>query len=163
LNAARDAFSTVPGGLAAATQSLGQWSYASGVFAQPGDAQASLYVLRGTSDGAYDTTELFLDGAGERIQFDGVRAMTFDILVVGRSAQDPLEWYWTGAHIVGTAAVDPAGAIQVNDYTKSFGNPLSLAALAADSGVLRLVVEQADFFEGPVQWVAVVRTADVAW
>jgi hypothetical protein len=162
-NTSQTAFSTVPGGLGAMTQAFGQWAYASGVFDQLGDAQASLNVLRGSTDGDIFYTELFLDGAGERIHLTGQTAMTFDILLVGRSAPDQGSWYWAGKHITGTVAVGPGGVIQVDQGQRGFGDETGSVRLIPEADRLKLHVEQATAFDGQVRWVAVVWASFVAW
>ena len=77
-------FATVPGGSSAAAASYGQLAYASGSFANPGDAQTSTYVLRNVTT-TINETELFLDGSGQRLTIPAGRTWTFDILVVARS------------------------------------------------------------------------------
>src|SRR5207248_9048976 len=59
--------------------------YGSGAFANAGDAQASLFVLR-NSTSTSGTTELFLDASSERMLIASGATWTFDILVSGRSS-----------------------------------------------------------------------------
>ena len=93
---ATSSYSTIPGGKEAEATAYGQQAYASGAFAVAGDAQASLYVLRNTTNDT-STTELFLDGVGERILVPAGRAMVFDILIMGRSTSGTT----TFMHLVG--------------------------------------------------------------
>ena len=60
----------------------GQMAYASGTWELPGEAQASLYVLRAES---FDTDwcELFLDGAAKRLTIPRYSVWAFHITVAG--------------------------------------------------------------------------------
>jgi hypothetical protein len=77
-------YGTVPGGAGAQATHFGEFAYASGLFNTPGDAQTSVYVLRNSVSGS-NSSELFLDGATQRLTLADNRTVTFDILVVGRS------------------------------------------------------------------------------
>ena len=79
-------FGTIPGGLQAVTRNYGQLAYANGKFANAGDAQYSLYVLRGTNS-ATGTSVLHLDGpSGSSLEIDlpSNRSCAFTASVVGR-------------------------------------------------------------------------------
>jgi len=78
-------FAAIPGGVQARASSYGQQAYASGSLAVPGDAQTSLYVLRGTTTNSSTQTELFLDGAGQRITIPSGANWAVDVLIVARS------------------------------------------------------------------------------
>jgi hypothetical protein len=53
-------YSVIPGGLSAATTQYGQLAHAGGQFDNPGDAQASTYILRNLTNGA-GPQDLYLD------------------------------------------------------------------------------------------------------
>ena len=76
----------VAGGQQALTRSYGQQAYASGQFANQGDAQGSLYISRiKTTDN--NLTELFLDGIGpngQRMNVPQNGTWTFQILITAR-------------------------------------------------------------------------------
>ena len=79
--------------LQASTASYGQQAHASGQFANPGDAQGSLYVSRNITTN--DTwTELFLDGLTERMVVPVNGTWTFQTLVVAR---DNHAWDYSSA------------------------------------------------------------------
>jgi hypothetical protein len=82
-NQATGVFATIAGGRQAKARLRGQLAHASGMFTNPGDAQASTYVLRNRTTNA-TATELFLDGSGERLTVDPGRAMTFEVQIVAR-------------------------------------------------------------------------------
>ncbi|MCI0533613.1 MAG: hypothetical protein L0Z50_00145 [Verrucomicrobiales bacterium] len=82
-------FAAIAGGLQARASLYGQAAHASGSFSQPGDAQASLYVLRGTTrPWSLNAQEpglnvlLKLDGGMRQLRFPPNTAWTFDILIV---------------------------------------------------------------------------------
>jgi hypothetical protein len=82
-NIAAGAYSTIPGGRQAKTTKTGQFAYANGNFAAPGDAQMSVYIFRGvTTDNNW--TELFLDGASERLTIPNNASFLCEILTVCR-------------------------------------------------------------------------------
>ena len=78
---------TIPGGLQARADKFGQQAYASGQFANAGDAQSSLFVVRNTTSSPLPT-ELFLDGTGasERMTVAPDTTWTFKGTVVARTA-----------------------------------------------------------------------------
>src|SRR5262249_32877096 len=79
-------FATIPGGAQARAFSYGQQAYSSGSFVTNGDAQSSLFILRNTTTNSSVVTELFLDGAGQRILIPANANWAVDIVVVARSA-----------------------------------------------------------------------------
>jgi hypothetical protein len=78
-------YATIPGGRDAYAAHYGQIAYASGHFAEPGDAQASIFVLRGVVTNS-SGSELFLDGVSRRIQIPKGTTWTLDILAVARGS-----------------------------------------------------------------------------
>jgi hypothetical protein len=82
-------YAFIPGGYRAKTTHYGQMAHAAGSFAAKGDAQTSVYVLRGTTTGTSTNAELFLnpDYVPEgRMILEDNSSWTFDALVVGRSS-----------------------------------------------------------------------------
>jgi hypothetical protein len=65
---------------------------ANGRFAENGDAQTAVYVLRGITTDA-TATELFLDGIRQRMSIPPNGAWTFDILVVASSSGASVDGY----------------------------------------------------------------------
>lgn len=154
---------TVPGGIDASATHYGEMAYASGRFATAGDAQTSTYVLRRTTSNA-TATELFLDGSSARITLATDRAMTFDILIVGRSDIQGLSG---GYHIRGVIERTDSGT------TQFVGSPTVIAlgeddatwnvTVEADNTNDALVVKVTGSASDTVRWVATVRTAEVNW
>jgi hypothetical protein len=171
LNEASAPFATIPGGFAARASRYGEMSYASGGFLQPGAfshiadyavAQTSVFVLRNTTTGGGSTVELFLDGSSQRLTIAERRTMSFDILVVCRSADGRSGGYqirgvivnYGGATaLVGTPAVDILGA---DDATWNVW-------VEADDGHDALVIKVSTpkFGSPEVRWVASARTVEV--
>lgn len=83
---------TIPGGREAVATSYGQQAYASGSFEHAGDAQGSVFILRGVSSNAVPT-EIYLDGAGRRMTLPRNAAWTFEMMVVARSAAGDVAGY----------------------------------------------------------------------
>ena len=163
-NVAGDTFATVPGGAGAIASLYGQMAYASGPFAQPSDAQTSLYVMRGTTnDGSWHS--LYLDGSSRLLILPPTRTFTFDILIVGRSdtagndesagyhCQGVIENVGGNTTLIGSGSV--CTTLGEDDANWSVW-------VIADNTNDALVVLVAGNGEN-IRWVATVRTADVSW
>lgn len=162
-NGTQGEYSTVPGGLKALATHFGQMAYASGAFSDPGDAQASLYVLRNTTSDA-TPTELFLDGGAQerRITIPIGSTVAFDILVVARSSGQASAGYRIKGVIenfAGTTSFIGTPTVTTLGEDRSSWD-VSVEANDVDD-VLRILVTGESAFN--VRWVAVVRTAEVAW
>jgi hypothetical protein len=140
---------------------LGQMTYASGRFETQGDAQTSVFVCRGTSASA-TLTELFLDGASQRMIVPTNSTWAFDVLVTGRASNG------------NSAAYQIRGAIKNNAGTTSIlGTPtFSLlaedvaawnASVAADNVNQALTVSVSGSAGTSMRWVATVRTVEVTY
>lgn len=162
VNTASGDYATVPGGAYASATHYGELAYASGNFANPGDAQTSIYVLRNTTTDATQT-ELFLDGSVERITIADGRTMTFDILVVGRENDNGES---AGYHIWGV--IDNVAG------TAAIVGSVNEAVLGEDDTDWDVTVDADDTYDAlriqvqggsgdSIRWVATVRTAEVAW
>ncbi len=150
--------STVPGGVQAKTASFGQMAYASGQFANTGDAQTSVFVVRGTTDDD-DWHSLYLDGVDRQIFVASGRTMTFDILVVGRTQGGKSNGYLiTG--VVENVSGSPTLWYSVSDLHED-DTGWGVQAIVAADGSLHVQVN-GDTGD-TVRWVAVVRTVEVAW
>jgi hypothetical protein len=159
-NVASGLAATVPGGAAAEAALYGQMAHASGAFSAIGDAQGSFYVLRGETTPGSPTAELFLDGSSQRLIVDN-RTMTFDILVVARTAF-PWSAGYTAQGVIegwGGGAVGLLGSPVIAQLGDQIGG--TSFAVSAEYGSLVLTAS------GPpdttVRWVATVRTAEVGW
>jgi hypothetical protein len=159
-NTASGAYATIPGGFRAQATRYGQLAYASGMFANPGDAQSSLYVLRNTTSSA-TPTPLYLDGTSAQITVPAGRTLTFEILVTARNnAADSAGYRCLGVvegGAGGATLLTPAACSVLYEDLAGWdvtmvtsGSNLVIQALGGGSG-------------NPVRWVAVVRTAEVAW
>ena len=160
-NTASGAGATVPGGYFGEASLRGQMAYASGRFANRGDAQASLYVLRNTTTDA-TATELFLDGSAEPLTIADGRTLTFDILVVARSSTGQSAGY----HIQGVienvgGATSFIGAPTVTTLGEDDAT-WNVAAQADDTNDA-LVIKVTGKAGTNIRWVATVRTAEVAY
>jgi len=163
-NTASGPSATIPGGYQATASLYGQMAYASGRFADYGDAQTSEYVLRRTTTNA-TPTELFLDGdsgGNQRLTVASGRTMSFDALVVSRTND-------TGGK---SAGYEVKGLIEnVSGTTAVVGTP-TVTVLGEDNPAWDLTVQADDtsdalVFKGTgeastnIRWVAMVKTAEV--
>ena len=158
-NTASGDYATVPGGSEAQASLTGQMAYASGHFATPGDAQASLYVLRNQTAGG--TTELFLDGTEDRLTVASGRTLSFDALIVARDSSGNSAGY----RVEGVIENDngTTSFIGGTPTIKTLGEEISgwdVTVIANDTHDA-LVIKGAG--ESDIRWVATVRTTEVAW
>ncbi len=161
-NTASGQYATVPGGFDAQASHYGQLAYASGNLATNGDAQFSLYMMRGTTSDAGTWHDLFLDGSGTRLTLASGRTMVFDILIAGRSTggqsagykfQGVIENVGGTTAFVGTPTVTTLGEDDANWD----------AQVVANNTYDALSVQVQGNTGDSVGWVAVVRTAEVAY
>jgi hypothetical protein len=148
---------TIPGGAQAKASNYGQMAYASGNFTTSGDAQTSTYVCRGTTTNA-NLTELFLDGAGQRLTVATNSTWTFDVLVTGRTAGGNSAGYQIRGVIkniggVATIVGSPTFTLLAEDVSAWD------ASVAALNQALSIRVN--GFGGATIRWVATVRTAEV--
>lgn len=155
-------YGAVPGGLAGVALSYGQMAHASGQFLQKGDAQAGEYVLRCQTVGTTET-EMFLDGASERIQLPVDSVLAFNVQIVA-STRGP-----------SAAGYEIKGLVQNRDGNMAFiGTPTKTilgesvagfdARVTTTFGVSALQIKVTGVALGNsdnVKWVAVVRTSEV--
>jgi hypothetical protein len=156
---------TIPGGQQGRVANHGQMAYASGAFANAGDAQLSFYVLRRTLTGA-GTNELFLDGdaATQRMIVPVEGTWTFDILVTART------------DVGASAGYRITGVIRNNAGTTSFTGVPTQTVLAEDLAAWNVFVEADNEKDALVvkaaavgtptaatRWVATVRTTEVVF
>jgi hypothetical protein len=152
---------TVPGGIQAKAPLHGQMAYASGQFASQGDAQASLYIMRGwtTSSGTWEN--LYLDGASKLLTIPLSRTLTFDILVVGHSdTGESAGYHCTGVieNVGWTTTLFGGGpCTELADEDTNWN-----AQTVADTINSALAVQVQGHGE-TIRWVATIRTAEVAW
>lgn len=158
-NTANADYSTIPGGNGASAIRYGEMAYASGPFADSGDAQTSLYVLRQQTSNA-TLTEMFLDGSSERITLADNRVMTFDMLVVA-----------THLYSSSAAGYQVTGVIRnINGTTSFVGTPVVTTLgenlsgwdvqVTADDTLDALVVKVQGSAGTTIRWVASVRTVE---
>jgi hypothetical protein len=155
------AFGTIPGGSRAAVKSYGQLAYASGAFANTGDAQTSTYVCRGTTSDA-TTNELFLDGASMRILVPTNSTWTFDALITGRD----LNGNSAGYQVRGVIKNNAGTASLVGAVTKTLlGQDVAPrdATVVADNVNQALSVRVSGGPATTIRWVASVRTTEVGY
>jgi len=156
-------YATIPGGLGAAAASYGQYVQANGNFVTNGDAQSSVYVLRNTTSNSLPT-ELFLDGAGERIKVPMNGRWAFDIIIVASSPANE-----TGAWQIRGLIRNLGGVTMLVGGTP---NPINLGGegtatwavtAAADdlNDALVVRVNGPAVGGGVARWVATVRTTEL--
>ena len=156
-------YATVPGGAGASAASYGQQTYASGMFAVPGDAQSSVYVLRNSTTNSA-ATELFLDGVSERISVPLNARWAFEITVVASSpATNAGAWQLRGAirNLAGATSLlagSPTPMLIGGEGVAGWA--VNASTDAASSALIVRVV-------GPsftiVRWVATVRTTELSF
>jgi len=160
-NTASGDYSVIPGGYGVVASLHGQMAYASGDFANSGDAQTSIFVLRNQTSDATPTA-LYLDGSSQRLSIASGRTLTFDILVVARS------------NAAASAGYQLRGVIENNGGTTSFIGTPSVTTLGEDVAAWDVSVVADDTNDAlaiqvtgaastTIRWVATVRTVEVSW
>ncbi len=164
-------YATIPGGHQAAAANYGQIAYASGHFVNPGDAQTSVYVVRTitSSNNVSRLTELFLDGASQRIRVPRDSTWAFDIMVVGRNAGTSSAMFHFHGLIQNSGGVTvipiPTGPDLISSYKD---NGQWFVRVIADDDNDALVIRAVSNgslnpMDPPVRWVATVRTTEVVF
>lgn len=164
-------FATIPGGKQAKAGQYGQLAHASGAFEKSGDAQHSVYVLRGVTDQTMGvaSTNLALDGITNHLAVPSSGAMTFHILIVAKA--DPLSGFYhsAGWEVSGVVKTDSIGIAQFVGVPifNTLGDEFPLATPSLQIGPapnqIRIAVDSSTFGSGAVRWVARVDTVEIAW
>ncbi len=159
-NRASSDHSTVPGGYGAAATEYGQLAYASGDFVNPGDAQASLYVMRRTPPDNTNNYPLYLDGAGTLLHIADGHTVAFEVLVVGRTEAGESAGYHIQGLVenVGGTTAFIGGLPTVTILGEDDANWNAYASVSSDS-LLIIVKGNGE----TIRWVATMRTSEVAW
>jgi len=157
-NAAIGDYATIPGGYQAGAAHYGQLAYASGMFANPGDAQFSLYVLRNTTNSSA-WTPLYLDGSSAQITISPGRTVAFEILVAARN--DGI--HSAGYRFQGVVENTGGGAVLLSATGVTIYEDVGIWDARVIASGSNLVVEVLGSVATTVRWVAVVRTAEVGW
>ncbi|AGB14806.1 hypothetical protein Halru_0154 [Halovivax ruber XH-70] len=158
-NIASAFWATIPGGSHARANSSGQFAYANGDFSEPGDAQASMYVLRNETSSDSETVGLFLDHLGEQIVVPGDRSIAFTAQILGRTtAHDASSWC-----VNGVATNDGSSSTLSTETVSKFDQAnLGSVDVGFDDGENLLefsVTSSGDNFRD-TQWVATIRTTE---
>jgi len=150
--------STVPGGIEARAVNYGQMAYASGKFANVGDAQTSVYVVRGITDDD-DWHSLYLDGVDRQIFLASGKTMTFDILVVGRTQGGKSNGYRITGVVENVSGTLTVWYSVSNLHEDDSGWGVQVITVADNTLHVQVNGDTGD----TVHWVATVHTVEVAW
>jgi hypothetical protein len=150
---------TVPGGAGALADHHGEMAYASGSFANRGDAEASLYVLRREDTMSQAWYDLYLDSSNARLTIASGRTMSFDILVVGRTEAGESAGY----RITGVIENDGGTMDHTSTVTTMFEDDILWNARTVVDSTYKALSVQVRGNGETIRWVASVRTAEVAW
>ena len=160
-------YGTIPGGQKALAMSYAQLAYAGGAFASPGDAQSSLYVLRGLTTPANNGNALYLDGVAAEIALPPHRACTFTLRVMGlNSAHQCYGFHLRGA-ANGSGGEDDSVASgptpgTPEEYLNQLGIPPGNQPTVSVSGG-KLHVQVNGNGIDTIRWTATVEITEVAW
>jgi len=163
-------YATVPGGREAKPSQYGQLAHAAGMFINPGDAQHSIFILRGLTDPATPTTQMALDGGGTMLAIQPNQTLAFDILLVARANPNvPPGTDSLGFHITGVVKDMNGTATFVGSptYTTLGTDPVAWSVQLLLAGN-KLTIDasgntSSSGFLTTVRWVARVDAADVSW
>ncbi|WP_254864649.1 hypothetical protein [Halovivax gelatinilyticus] len=158
-NVASAFWATIPGGSHAKANSSGQFAYANGDFSEPGDAQASMYVLRNETDDREQTVGLFLDRFDEQIVVPADRSIAFTAQVLGRTSNhDASSWC-----VNGVVTNDGSSSTLSTETVSEFDDEdLGSVDVGFDDGedCLEFSVTSSDGNFRTTQWVATIRTTE---
>lgn len=162
-NLATANFATVSGGVDANASHIGEWAYAVGGFdnAITGEAQTSLYVMRGTTLNA-GSTDLRLGDFGERLTIAPGRTVAFEIQVAARSVGGESAGYqFSGVienHLGITVLVGAVTKLSESENDANWN-----ATVTADDANDSLKITVTGASGDDVRWVATVRTTEVQY
>jgi hypothetical protein len=154
------AYATIPGGAQAAARNYGQMAYASGMFEDWGDAQASLYLLRATTTNAVQR-ELFLDGLGQRLRVPVGGGWMCQIMIVARNQNGGLAMYRAEAgvkNVNGTVSLVGPGTV-TQGASEIAGLPVP--SVVADNVNKALLIRATGVSGQRIRWVARVETVEL--
>jgi hypothetical protein len=162
-NTASGSRSSIIGGDSAKATHYGEIAHAAGAFTSAGDAQSITFVLRGITTNS-TVTEIFLDGAGQRMTLLDNSTWAFHALVVARRTNAASEGasYSIRGGIRRDNGANTTVLIQNATLTDNFEDDGTWnAALSADNtnGSLKLLVTGAT--GKTIRWVATVRVTQV--
>ncbi|MDB6057440.1 MAG: hypothetical protein JWO95_1284 [Verrucomicrobiales bacterium] len=152
-------FATVPGGSQARAGNYGQMAYASGDFANPGDAQTGTYVLRAETTNAV-ATEMFLDGISQRMVVPINTTWAFDAVVVARSTKNTS----AGFQVKGVIANNNGTNVIVGvPLVTTLTSPGWRVLTSADKINHSLSIKVTGALSTRIRWTATVRTSEVGF
>ena len=153
-------------GYCANGSSSGQWVWASGLRSATGDAQTSIFVLRGTTTNASATT-VYTDGSSTQITLPASQALSYHVQAVCHdtttvannatitSVQPGL--VYNNAGTLANQAPTFGAVVALNSWTVT-GMAVTCSASGAN---LQIQVQGPTGTTDTIHWVVVVRTAEV--
>ena len=144
----------------------GQQAFASGYFANQGDAQTGTYVLRGLTVDGTSTVVLTTDGGAasgsNQVVVETGAAMAFKVLIMGRQDSGGTESYmyeYTGSVKNNSGTINVSSQLGVNFYSSSSVTK----TVAADNTNKALSISVVGRNGYNYRWVATVFTSEVSW
>lgn len=161
-------YSTVPGGKEACASLYGQEALASGAFSSAGDAQISRLIARNTTLDATQT-ELFLDGAAERIcNYSSRKLWAFSITVAAIQAGgtagtygDSSAWLISGMIKKISSTTSLVGSIAKSIIAQDTGAAAWDVTAEADDTNNALVIKVTGEANKSIRWVAKIELTEV--
>lgn len=159
-------YTTIPGGTDARATQYGQLAYASGSFGPAGDAQASLYVLRGNTNN--NSALATLDGSSTHLSVPAGRAMAIDVMVVAKAtgSNNAAAYHYTGllrysGGVSPVLQVRPANADPTADIPPIFEDIAGWkTTITPFLGAILIQIDSTGT-SGTVQWVVTIRATEV--
>ena len=144
---------------------VGQQAFASGRFANQGDAQTGTYVLRGLTVNSTSTVVLTTDGGAasgsNQVVLETGAAMAFKVLIMGRQdsgGTDSYMYEYTGYVRNDSGTITVGSQLGYNAYSSSL-----TITLAADNTNNALGISVVGRNATNIRWVATVFTSEVSW
>lgn len=138
-----------------------QLIFSNGSFSSPGDAQTSLFILRGVSQ-SNTLTELYLDGNNSKLILQNNTSYFFNVKLLGRDASG-----YTAAMVVDGAAKRGSNASTVKlvgvPHTRMIQDEIGVGEMKFDvnisSGALKFYVKGK--LNTPIRWIARVELSEL--
>ena len=140
-------------------------AYASGCTVNYGDAQSSLFVLRRSTTNAV-TSELFLDGASERINVPTGSTISFQVMIVAKTAAGASSCFEAKGgikNLAGTVTFLGGGVTLNTTSVASEITGITVPQLVRDNTTQTMVLRVTGVSGQTIRWVARVQTVEVGF
>jgi hypothetical protein len=137
-------------------------AYSGGMFANAGDSQYSLYVLRGSTTGT-NSSYLYLNGSSLQIALKANESCSFTIRVVGRDHSGETCALYTSGGAQNSGGPVTVSQGPVGNWVDNFP-PSTVTVTSTGPNLLSIQVTAGGASSGDtIHWTATVETAEVCF